>query len=109
MLQRGCGVSDSKLVWELWSCPGNCYRSRVFILSPARTEDLEQIKIKCGRKSGRARLRPGLVFRPCTRPRQSAALPKRLQHFLNRSKEKKGPIWLFPVSCPFSGEREGDV
>ena len=60
-------------------------------------EGLEQIKKKCSRKPGRARLRPGLVFRPCTRPRQSAALPKRLQHFLNRSKtsakRRGGRFW----------------
>ena len=55
-----------------------------------RTSHPEQIKKKCGRKSGRAQLRPGLVFRPCTRPRQSAALPKRLQYFLNLSSGAAG-------------------
>ena len=69
------------------------------------TVPLEQIKKKCSRKPGRARLRPGLVFRPCTRPRQSAALPKRLQNFLNRSRTVSKIVWLRAVVSPAISHR----
>ena len=70
----------------------------------------ERFKKKCSRSSGG----PGFVragfFHPCTRPRQSAALPKRPQDFLNRSRANwkkvqpqfgdpapSGPIFAVPA------------